>query len=380
MPLFDNSPVDNLSTWVEQQRSKVEVDKSQSVPLDGQTVVPNPPETPITPVAVEEKKEQEPKLEETPKPEVVEEQPLAWDADETIAAEAPKSIFDFKSIGSALQLGEIKDESELIAKVNELVVKKKELEDKPLAGVPEEFREVLEVAKRGENWKEYVKQDLINFNNVDPITLYEDALEKDAMNNPHYKTADGKFNSELFEQDLATIPDIQKFSQGKQLQQFHINQQNLRKAELKAKAEAKVANADTTLSQATQKLSEILPFENYGIKFEPKHSVEIYKGITDSSLTKKHLGVTYEKLVESGADMKQIARTITLAEKGEKMIKYGSANAEAKAKKALLASTQNVQLDNNGSRATPVEPSAKVLTPAEKIALHMQKQNKPLFG
>src|SRR3546814_9881138 len=55
-------------------------------------------------------------------------------------------------------------------------------------------------------------------------------------------------------------------------------------------------SADKTLASATKSLGELLPLETYGIKFEPKHSSEIYNGIVTSKLTKKHLGLSYEDL------------------------------------------------------------------------------------
>lgn len=377
MALGDNqTPINSLAEWVA-QNSQNKVD-SQQVPLDGQTVAPEPPESQVTPAAEEVKTEQEPKTDE-PVEEL--EAPKSWDADDTVAtpvASTP-SVFDFSKTGSALGWGEIKDESEFINKATELKTKLKELEEAPLKSVPDDLREVIEIARGGQNWKEYLSQQVIDYSKVDPITLYADEFDRLAVNNPRYKDAEGKFSQELADADYDLVPDVIKEQTGRQIQQAYITQQRQKQADIRAKAEAKLAQAETSLSQATQKLAEILPLENYNIKFEPKHSVEIYTGITNSTLTKKHLGVSYEKLVESGADMKQLARTIMLAEKGEKFLKYGTETAEARAKKALLSKTQNVQLNTPGSAIVPEDPKTKVMTAAEKIAW-MKNQQKSVFG
>lgn len=364
-----------LAEWAEKNKGQVD---SQQVPLDGQTVAPEPPEAQVTPAAEEVQTEQEPKAEETPTE--VEETPKPWDADnnaEPIKVEPP-STFDFNKIGSALGWGEIKDESDFLAKASEVKTKLKTLEEAPLQGIPEDLREVIDVAKKsGESWKEYLSNQIVDFSKIDPVVLFQQEFDKDAVKDPKY-FVDGKFSQELADQALDAIPEAVQKQFGYQIQQGYINTQRQRQAQIKAKAEAKIAEAENTLAKATQNLSEILPFDNYGIKFEPRHSAEIYSGITNSTLIKKHLGpgVTYDKLVESGADMKAIARTITLAEKGEKMIKYKSETAEARAKKAILDKTQNAQLNNPGTQIKPENPEAKVLSPAELLAAHLAKQRK----
>lgn len=366
-----NAP-NSLAEWAE--RNKKQVD-SQQAPIDGQTVAPEPPESQTTPAAVEATTEQEPKTEDA----VLEtETPKSWDTDDAVAEPTKTTplAYDFTKTGSALGWGEIKDESDFLAKATTLNTKLKELEEAPLKSIPEDLREVIEVARKdGANWKDYLSQQVIDYSKVNPLDLYEDEFFRRAEKDPKYFT-DGKYDESLALAELERIPEAVQFGFGQQIQQLNIQEQKRRQAEIRAKAEAKIANAETSLSQATQKLSEILPLEQFGIKFEPKHSVEIYNGITNSTLTKKHLGVTYEKLVESGADMKQIARTITLAEKGEKFIKYGSETAESRAKKALLDKTQNAQLNTPGSTIRPEDPKSKVLSPAEKLAYHIANQKK----
>lgn len=360
-------------------QEKVQVD-TQQVPSDGQTVEPESTIAQSTPEAVDVTKEQE-KPQDAP----VEEPEFSWDAatpednTTTDTSVLPGSIFDIKKIGGALGFDDVKDESDFISKVSAVKNRVKELEEAPLIGINEELREVLEVAKRGEDYKEYLLQQVTDFSKVDPIKLYEDALEADFRVKPEF-IKDGQFDLQKFYDYLDTIPDDAKTHAGKQLASMYNTKQKQKQAEIKARAEEKVRQADKTLSTATQKLSEILPQEKYGVKFEPKHSATLYKGITDSSLTKKHLGgVTYEKLVEAGADMNLVARTIMLAENADKMIGYSKKTAESVAKRSLLAKVQNADLSNNGSIANP-NAAQKQTTVTELMKNWKEDQAKSLFG
>jgi len=301
----------------------------------------------------------------------------SWDADETLAQVKEPLKFDFGKLGSALDLGEIKDENELVTKVSELRNRNKQLEANPLEGVPEEFREVLKVTKSGEDWKRYLAESVVDYNKVDPIKLYEDQFFEQAVKLPKFRNQDGSVNQQAILDALDQIPEVSRAIEGSRLQQSLMANQQARKAQIVNQAQEKIANADKALSKAANSLNELLPFENYGIKFEPKHSSQIYEGVTSSKLTKKHLGISYEDLVRSGADMKQVARTIASAEYSESMIKFKAKNSQVQAKRELLEKVQNVQLNSAGTRVQPdSDEKQKVMTPAEKMKYHLEEQKK----
>jgi hypothetical protein len=345
-----------------------QVEQQSSVEVQSNSVTPT--ESPSKPEAQVETKEQ-PKEEPTKatKEEKVEVVESYLDADEANPTESIQSQdIDYVSLGSALELGETKTKDEFVSKASELKSKLKALEENPLLGIPDDFKEVIEVAKRsGEDWRDYLSQQIVDYTKVDPVKLFEDTFLNNAVKNPKYYT-DGKYDHEKALTALETFQEPVKEFEGMKIAEAKTNIQRQRQLELKAKAEAKAAQAEKSLAQATKSLGELLPFDNYGIKFEPKHSSEIYQGITSSKLTKKHLGgMSYDDLIRSGADMKAIVRTITLAEKGEKMIAYKSNSSKVEAKKELLEVTQNVQLNTPGSKLNPEEPEKRELTPAEKL-------------
>lgn len=360
-----------LAEWVSKNKAEKPV---AEVPVEVQTAEPKSTEESDKPKAEEIPKEQ-PKEELTKTTSKVEDVSLAWDADEAPKTEKVSSVFDFNKLGSALELGDIKDESDFVSKVSQLKTKLKEIEDKPLSGIPDEFKEVIEVAKSGANWKDYLSNQLIDYNKVDPVQLFEDTFLDNAVKNPKYFT-DGKFDEAKAMEALEAIQDPIREFEGRRIAEALSYNQRLKQQEQRAKAEAKLVQAEKSLSTATKNLNELLPFENYGIKFEPKHSSEIYNGIANSKLTKELLGVSYEDLVKSGADMKAVAKTIAAATYAEKMIKFKSQNAKVDAKKELLDKIQNPQINHTGSTVQPESEGKKVLTPTEILAQHYAKLNK----
>lgn len=299
-----------------------------------------------------------------------------WDDEEETEVK-PSAEINISEWVSDLDLGEIKSKEEFKTKVSELKSKLKEYETAPLAGVPEDFKEVIEVAKTGD-WKDYLASQLIDYSKLGPedaVAEFESDFLNRAQGNPKYFT-DGKFDVQKAEEALDAMPEAVRETYGHQILQAKATNQLRQREAIKAKAEAKRTEADKTLAQATSKLGEILPLESYGIKFEPKHSSEIYNGIVSSKLTKKHLGQTYEDLVRSGADMKAVVRTITLAEKGEKMIAHKSNKSATQTKKEMLNNLQNVQLNTSGTVVQPENPDKKADTPTEKLTKYYESLNK----
>lgn len=371
-----------LSAFAEKLRTTAE---QVEVPVETKSEVSEVTESPSKPVAEEEKKEQpkeqksqdkeQPLVEETKTPELT-----SWDADLEIEQKAQTPTYDFNRLGSALELGEVKDESEFLAKVSEIKTKAKQLEEKPYEGIPEDFKTFVEVAKTSgeDEAKAYLANQLVDYTKVDPLQLFEDEFYRDAAKNPKY-VKDGKIDWEMVDQAYDQIPDALREFQGKQIQYAKHQTQLQKRQEILQKNQARVEAAERSLAQASRNLNEVLPFEKYGIKFEPKHSTSIYDGITSSKLTKKHLGVSYEALIRSGADMKAVAATVAKAEYTEQMLKFKSNNSKVEAKKELLEKTQNAVIKSPGSIVEPNSEAKQEKTIAQKMAEYkasLQKQGR----
>jgi hypothetical protein len=352
-------------------RQLQEVDNT-NVPQESTVEVPQDTETPNLPVEEVELKEPQ-KIEETVEEPVVDQTPettapKSWDEDDeepvVTPLDAPK--FNFQKLGSALEWGEIKSEEEVVAKVTELKSKLKSLEDNAFEGIPEDFKEVIKISKTGD-WKEYLANQLIDFTKLDPVEEYETEFMHRAQKNPKYFT-EGKFDAAKAEEALDTVPEPIREAQGIAILDAKRAIQKQQNQAIAQAAQAKVEKAAQTLTSAVKNLNELLPFESYGIKFEAKHSASIHEGISNGSLTKKHLGVSYDDLVRSGADMKVVAATIAKAEYTEKMLKFKAGSSKAEAKKEILKATQNPQIKNTGSVVSPNDQQQKILSPAEKLA------------
>jgi hypothetical protein len=348
-----------------QAQPPVEVEKPVSE--EGKQAVPKPTEEqgkPAAEIAPKETKidnsqeQQPPVVEQTPAPEVT-----SWDTGtETPVVKAEPVQFDFKSLGSALDFGDVKDEKELITKVSELRTKLKATQDAPLLGVPDDFKEVVEVARKTGDWKTYLAESIIDYSKVSPIKLYEDQAYAELTKLASFRNADGSPNDAKISDEIAAVSDVTKSLEGSHIARYMSDQQQQRRAAIVNQAREKLQEKEKELVNATKDLNQLLPFESYGIKFEAKHSNNVYEGVATSRLTKKHLGVSYEDLVRSGADMKAVAKTIAAAEYGEQMLKFKSNASLVKAKKEILAKVENVQLTTPG---VPAAPESKTKLPHE---------------
>lgn len=308
---------------------------------------------------------------ETKETEEVEE--VNWDEPETKVETTKEEDFSWVS---DLELGEIKSRDEFKTAVKDLKSKLKTLEDKPLEGLPDDFKQMIEVAKTGD-WKDYLASQIIDYTKLDPVEEFERDFIQRNHNNPKYFT-EGKYDHQKLLEAVDALPDSIRELEGSRIIQAQTELAERQRVAIKAKAEAKRNEAEKSLAQSTRQLGELLPLETYGIKFEPRHSSEIYEGIVNSKLTKKHLGMSYDDLVRSGADMKAITRSITLAEKGEKMLAFKAKNSETKAKKDILKTTQNIQLNTSGTNPTPEDPENKVQTAADKVREYKMQTSRGL--
>lgn len=322
------------------------------------------------PVAETPKVEPEkPKASEAPK---VDEVPISWDVNETPEVKTEPSKFDFSKLGSALELGEIKDEPDFITKVTELKTQLKQSKEAPLQGIPDDFKELIEITKKTGDWKTYLAESIVDYTKVSPVKLYEEQAFSELSKLQRFRNADGSAKEQEILDEIATISEVTKTVEGSRIQRYLSDQQAGRKAALLNQAKEKAVALEKEFTSATKNLNELLPFESYGIKFEQKHSNTIFEGVTTSKLTKKHLGVTYEDLTRSGANMKAVAKTFALAEFGEQMLKFKSDAALVKAKKELLSKVENAQITSPAVPASPVD--AKDKTVLQKYMEHIQKQ------
>lgn len=345
------------------QKAQPPVEQPASTPVEPKSVVSDPgPEEPSQPVAEAEV----PKVvtQETPPVEVE----VPWDAEINVDPVPTTPTVDFEKLGSALKLEGVKSESDLVTKINEYKTKLQEFESQKAAtleGLPDELKEVLDLAKQGGDWKSYMGASAVNWKNVDPVALFENELSR----LPQYRNPDGSINQDALDSALDAIPEASKSYEGSRIIQQKIAEQNYHKTQQIQQARIRKDESDKALAHATKKLGDLLPFEEYGIKFDSKHSDYLFNGIANGQLLQKHF------LNDQGQyDMSKVTKTIALAEYGQKMIKYQADKAKVAGKKELLQQTQNVQLDAPRRSAAPDAGSEKTLSPAEKFKKYIDSQ------
>ncbi len=324
------------------------------------------------PAVVTDPPKEQPKVEtpiaETPTEPVIEDKP--WDATDSIEPVVPVTqTYDFTKLGSALKLEGIKSESDIVSKFNELQTKLQEVEAKKEAtfeGIPAELKEVIDLAKSGVDWKSYAGISTVDWSKVNPIDLFENEFSR----LPQFRNPDGTINEQLLNDQLDAIPDGQKTYEGSRIIQQRLAEEQQAKQRLESQARYRKEQSDKALIEATKNLPEILPESQYGIKFEPKHADHLFKGISSGELINKHL------LAPDGSyDMKKIAKTFALAEYGEQMIKYHANKAKVAAKKEILQTTQNVQLDTPGTSVAPDGQDSKKLSAADRYKKFLEQQH-----
>jgi len=295
----------------------------------------------------------------------------AWDKDLETPPVKDEPL-TFESLGSALKLEKTpKSTAELVEQFTAQQLKIKALEasqEQSLDDIDPELKEVVQFAKNKGNWKQFLSTKVVNFNNADPVSLFNQSVEQ------QFKKPDGSIDFDAADAELAQIPDAVKRAQGNIMKQNLIAQQENRRAQILQEAERRQTDFNRNLAEAAKKLPEYLTKDKVGIQVEPKHADFLYEGIRNGKLVEKHLG----KVDISGIAPEKLIRTLAMAEWGERISKTQFDQGVVQGKKQLLKSTQNVQLNTPAIPPAPnVADPNKVETPAEKMAKVMSRNKQP---
>ncbi len=330
--------------------------------IEPQQTVAQPEPEPAKPVATAEPAK-EPEVPITP-PKSIKEEPAKtnevlddWDDSTPVTTATPD--VNFEKIGSALKIEGIKSESELVAKFNEINTELSQYKEKvqALSNIPDELKEVLSDPAKRNDWKSYINP--IDYSRFDPVEVYE--IEASKL--PQFRNPDGTFNKTKFDEVLDAIPETQKELEGSRIIQQKIQEQNQFKQQQQAIAQQRKELQERELAEAARELPKLFPVEQYGMKLDNKHSEQLYKGISDGSLLKKHF-----LKADGSYDMKKTMATIAKAEYAEKMLKHIAGKATVAAKKEILQATTNPQLSTSSQSVAPEQVNEKPLSPAEKFA------------
>lgn len=297
------------------------------------------------------------------------EEEFQWDAG--LEEVKPTASFDLGKLGSALNLT-FNSEDEAISTVREKFAKLQTLESeaaKVYENVPTELKEAMEIAKKGGNWQEYVGNSFIDTTKLDPVDLFEQEYER--QNAHRFKTPDGKYDQKALYDALDALDDGFVLMQGNYIKSRIVEAQNSKKQAIAAEAARAQETFVKNLGEAARELPTLFPVEKYGIKVEPKHVASLQEGIVSNKLIKKHLG-DIDPSTLTKLDAKKLAQTLAKVEWLEGISTAQLKRGEVKAKKDILARTQNVQIENNGKPAQPdFDGDKKPLSNAEKMKAYV---------
>lgn len=279
-----------------------------------------------------------------------------------------------KKIGGALDFGDLKDEQELISKVNELRTERDNLKksvDSSFEGLPDTLKEAVEAAKKGVDWYSLVGYS-VDYSKADPIQVFEYEYEQQLKH--RYQGPDGKIDYEKLDADLDSFPEAEKIMRGSDIIRQKTAEQAAKKAELLYKAEKQQQEFNSRLAESTKNINKIFPKERYGVNFEQKHNEYIYSGISSRNLVKKHLG-NIDESVLSKLDTDKLARTIAAAELVGNISEFRYKQGQVDKARELLKNSTNAQLETPAVPAKPEVTGEKQLTPQERLAQYYSQFN-----
>lgn len=324
------------------------------------------PKTEAVPAAKEDQKEAEP-TEELKEPEFSFGEP---DSTPEQSTQAPVELL--KKIGGALEFGDLKDESELIAKVTELKTERDKYKQEveiPFDGVPEVLKEAVEAAKKGADWYSLMGFST-DYSKLDPVQVFE--YEYEMQLKVRYQKPDGTVDYDKLDADLDAFPEAEKVMRGNDIIRQKTAEQNARKAEIFAQAQQSKQLFESKLAESTKNVSKFFPKERYGVSFEPKHTEYLYSGISSRNLVKKHLG-NIDESVLSKLDTDKLARTIAAAELVGNISEFRYKQGQVEKARELLAKNTNAAIETPAVPARPELTGDKPLTPQERLAKYHEQ-------
>lgn len=328
------------------------------------------PTPPVTSPTVQPPVATEPVIPPTEQP-VAEEVIEPWDGTkvETKKSDEP---FTLETISSALKIDGVKSKDDIVNHFTQREARIKELEtaqDQQFADVPDDLKEVINVAKQKGDWKAFLGARIVDYSKTDPIGLFERQLEL----SPRFRKADGSIDYDAVDLELNSIPQAVKEVQGDIIKQNLISQQQQQRAAILQAADNKQAAFNRGVADAAAKIPSILSKEKIGVTMEAKHSDYLYQGIRNGSLVKKHFG----NVDLSGADPDKLVRTLAAAEYLEGISQYQYKQGEVKGRKSMLSEKQNVNLNTPSTPVNPGVTTDKPKSAVEKLREKMGISNQP---
>jgi len=240
--------------------------------LEGQQEVPNvePEPQQEEPVVETEVPAEEPTQEAKPQEDI---DPLAdFDDEREVVREEPS--YDFSELGKALEFGEVKTKDELISKTREIREQLQQLQkqkDALYAGLPEDLKRDIELAKQGVDVKTIRALTSVDYSKVDPVALFEQDVVR-----MYTDPSTGKVDNDKVDAFLDRYTEDQMEFEGKKIQQQYIQYQQQELSRIEREASQRKQEADRQLRQAVASVDNIS-----GLKIKESVKNDLYGDLSN---------------------------------------------------------------------------------------------------
>jgi hypothetical protein len=171
--------------------------------------------------------------------------------------EAVQSTFDFSSLGNAIGV-EVKSQDELVnhfKSLNEQLTQAKALSYKDDVSMPDEVKEVIEVAKSGGDYLAMLDVLSVDYSKEDPTVLFETEVAELFYNQ------DGSFREDEYNEYLDSLLPADKLMRGKSIQRELMQIQAQKRNEIKQKALHEKAVQIESVKRALDGMDKVNGFE-----------------------------------------------------------------------------------------------------------------------
>jgi hypothetical protein len=219
-------------------------------------------------------------------------------------------------------------------------------EDAPITGIPDDLALLVNLAKSGVDYKEYISLKNADYSAYDDRTLVEHSV-RDAM-----KDAEGKVSSEAQEQIdqyMEEMTDMDFKIRGNQIRQQLDATKDARLQQIESQSQQISQNREAELKSSLDNFNEV-----GGFKVQPQHKKSLYDDVSSgdavADLIHKPDG-TY--------DYDKIVKLRFIRDNFDKMLDYHKQRASTDQKREMINKTANVNTSVNATPPNPDVPKPK---------------------
>lgn len=316
-------------------------EQEPTVPVQPEVQVEQPvEETTVEPVAEEETTEEpvEQQEEVTPdQPEVpAQEGPIDdWDQTAPVEETEQPEVNLYEQLGKDLGVEGLTRE--------QLAEALKPKEDAPITGIPDDLALLVNLAKSGVDYKEYISLKNADYNAYDNKTLVEHSL-KDALKGPDGTLSEDSI--EKIQEYLSDMSDMDIAVQGNQIRNQLSNVRQARLASIESQAKQVSQEREVALNHSLERFNEVA-----GFKVQPQHKKAIYEKVSSGDVLND---LIYDK--NGNYDYDKIVRLKFIADNFDKMVNYHRNRAATDQKREMINRTANVNTQVNQTPPAPDAP------------------------